>query len=154
MVNYAQLADTAKVKQEADRLATERHRLLRTDPCVFFARVRAHLQEEMTKVNVELRKRRAALFDQNHLPGFPNEMFITYGTDSLCRVGLGIMEGGCRVTAIISGPPNGYEISRKAYLCDKPVCQEERPEGGRTVPCRPEEVAVDIISGILRGRFD
>jgi hypothetical protein len=152
--NYTELADAAKAKQEANRLATERHRQLRADPCVFFARVRAHLQEEMRKVNVELRKKKAALFDQNHLPGFPNEMFVTYGTDTLCRVGLGIMEGGCRVTAIISGPPNGYEISRKAYLCDQPAaCREARPEGGRAVPCRPDEIAQDIIAAVLFGRF-
>jgi hypothetical protein len=153
MVNYAQLADAAKAKQEADRLAAERHRQLRADPCVFFARVREHLLEEMRKANVELRRRRAALFDQNHLPGFPNEMFITYGIDTLCRVGLGIMDGGCRVTAVLSGPPNGYEISRKAYLCDKPACQEERPEEGRAVPCGPDEIAQDIIAGVLLGRF-
>jgi hypothetical protein len=155
MVDYAKLADAAKVKQDADRSAAYRHEQLRADPCVFFGRVRVHLLEEMKKANVELRKRGAAYLDQNHLPGFPNEMFLTYGTDSLCRVGLGIMGGGCRVTAIISGPPNGYEISRKVYLCDQPAaCQEVRPDGGRAVPCRPDEIAVDIISGILLGRFD
>jgi hypothetical protein len=155
MVDYAKLADTAKVKQDADRSAAERHRQLRADPCVFFGRVRARLLEEMKKANVELRKRGAAFLEQNHLPGFPNEMFLTYGTDSLCRVGLGIMGGGCRVTAVISGPPNGYEISRKEYLCDQEgACREVRPEGGAAVACHPDEIAVDIISGILRGKFD
>ena len=155
MVDYAKLADTAKVKQDADRSAAERHRQLRADPCVFFGRVRARLLEEMKKANVELRKRGAAFLEQNHLPGFPNEMFLTYGTDSLCRVGLGIMGGGCRVTAVISGPPNGYEISRKEYLCDQDAaCQEVRPAGRLVVACRPNEIAVDIISGILVGKFD
>jgi hypothetical protein len=155
MVNYAKLADTAKVKQDADRSAADVHRQLRADPCVFFGRVRAHLLEEMKKANVELRKRGAAFLDQNHLPGFPNEMFLTYGTDSLCRVGLGIMGGGCRVTAVISGPPNGYEISRREYLCDQEgFCQEVRPDEGQIVACHPDGIAVDIISGILRGKFD
>jgi hypothetical protein len=155
MFSYAILADTAKVKQDADRSAADRHKQLRVHPSVFFARVRVHLLEEMKKANVELRKRGAALLDQNHLPGFPNEMFLTYGTDALCRVGLEIIGGGCRVTAIISGPPNGHEISRKAYLCGQEApCREARPDGGPAVPSRPDEVAVDIISGILRGRFD
>jgi hypothetical protein len=131
------------------------HRQLRADPCVFFARVRTQLLEEMKKANVELRKRGAAFLEQNHLPGFPNEMFLTYGTDSLCRVGLGILGGGCRVTAVISGPPNGYEISRKEYLCDQEgFCREARPDGRAVVASHPDEIAVDIISGILRGKFD
>jgi hypothetical protein len=155
MVDYAKLADAAKVKQDAGRWAADRHKQLIADPSVFFGRVKAHLLEEMRKANVELRKRKGGILDQNHLPGFPNEMFLTYGTDSLCRVGLGTVEGGCRVTAIISGPPNGYEISRREYLCDQPAaCQEVLPDGGRAVPCRPDEIAVDIISGILRGKFD
>ena len=155
MVDYAKLADTAKVKRDADRSAADRHKQLIADPSVFYGRVRAHLQEEMKKANVQLRKRGAAFLDQNHLPGFPNEMFLTYGTDSLCRVGLGIMGGGCRVTAVISGPPNGYEISRKEYLCDQEAPRREAlPVGGAAVASRPDEIAVDIISGILRGKFD
>ena len=155
MVDYAKLADTAKVKRDADRSVADRHKQLIADPSVFYGRVRAHLQEEMKKANVQLRKRGAAFLDQNHLPGFPNEMFLTYGTDSLCRVGLGIMGGGCRVTAVISGPPNGYEISRKEYLGDQEApCREALPVGGAAVASHPDDIAVDIISGILRGKFD
>jgi hypothetical protein len=153
MVSYAKLADQAKVIQNADKLAAERHKKLRADPCAFFERVKAHIADEMFKANVELRKRRAAILEQNHLPGFADEIFLTYGTDSLCRVGLGIIGGGCRVTAVISGPPNGYEISRKEYLCQQEAaCMEILPVGG-TSASRPEEIAVDIISGILVGKF-
>ena len=157
-MNYAKLAEKAKMIQIADKLEAERHKQLRADPCAFFEKVKKHIEEEMYKANVELRKRKAAIFDRNYLPGFSDELFLTYGTDSLCRVGLGILGGGCRVTAVISGPPNGYEISRKEYLCNEDkACQEERPaiEGG--IPPEgscPEEIAVDIISGILRGGFD
>jgi hypothetical protein len=155
MVNYAFLADKAKVRQAADRSVAESHKQLKADPCAFFARVRIHLLEEMKKANVELRKRGAAYLDQNHLPGFPNEMFLTFGTDTLCRVGLGVMGGECRVTAVISGPPNGYEISRKVYLCETEAsCRETLHAGESEVVSHPEEVAEDIISGILRGKFD
>jgi hypothetical protein len=158
MMNYAKLAEKAKMIQIADKLEAERHKQLRADPCAFFEKVKKHIEEEMYKANVELRKRKAAIFDRNYLPGFSDELFLTYGTDSLCRVGLGILGGGCRVTAVISGPPNGYEISRKEYLCNEDkACQEERPaieEGMPPEGSCPEEIAVDIISGILRGGFD
>jgi hypothetical protein len=157
MVNYAKLAEMAKMIQIADKQEAERHQELRADPCAFFEKVKAHIVEEMYKANVELRKRKAAVFDRNYLPGYPDELFLTYGTDSLCRVGLGGSGGGCRVTAVISGPPNGFEISRKEYLCNQdsschealPAIQEGMPPEGMC----PEEIAVDVISGILRGGF-
>jgi hypothetical protein len=158
MANYENLADRAKVVQDADRLVTIKHQQLRADPCSFFARVRTHLIEEMNKANMELRKRNAALLSRNHLPGFENEVFLTFGTDSLCRVGLGIMRGMCRVTAVISGPPNGYELSRREYRCEQDAnCKETistRKEGEPYIPSRPDEIAEDIISGFILGRFD
>jgi hypothetical protein len=159
MTDYAKLADKARAKQEADILAAERHKELRADRCSFFDQVKVHLIEEMNKANVELRKRKAAIFDQYQLPGFADEVFITYGTDSLCRVGLGILGGGCRITAIISGPPNGYEISRKEYLCsDQPLdCKEVRPaseDRSQAVPSCPDAIAADVIAGVLIGKFD
>jgi hypothetical protein len=159
LVDYAKLADRAKEKQEADNLATQRHKELRTNPCSFFERVKAHLIEEMNKANVELRKRKTSIFDQYQLPGFADEIFITYGTDSLCRVGLGILGEGCRITAIISGPPNGYEISRKEYVCgEQPEdCREVLPaskDPSPAVPSCPDAIAADIIEGVLVGRLD
>jgi len=157
MVDYASLAYKAKVKHDEDKLADERHGNLRTDPCAFFERVKAHLIEEMDMVNVELRKRGVPVLEQNHLPGFAKEMFLTYGTNSLCRVGLGIMGGGCRITAVICGPPNGYEISRKEFLCrQEGFCREVLCIGEAGLPtgvASPDEIAVDIISGVLVGRF-
>jgi hypothetical protein len=158
LIDYAKLADRARAKQDADNLATQRHKELRADRCSFFERVKVHLLEEMNKANVELRKRKAAIFDQYQLPGFADEVFITYGTDSLCRVGLGILGGGCRITAIISGPPNGYEISRKEYVCnEQPVeCKEVPPAGedpSPAIPSCPDAIAADVIEGILIGKF-
>ena len=107
--------------------------------------------------NVELRKRGADIIGRNFLPGFDDEIFLTYGTDSLCRVGLGIREGECRITAVISGPPNGYELSRKEFFCSQDAnCLEVLLSGRNGRPkivTAPQEVAVDIISGILRGKF-
>jgi hypothetical protein len=157
VLDYEKLADIVKEKQEADRLATERLRQLKSDPCEFFEKVKAQLIVEMNKANVELRKRKADLLGRNHLPGFSDEFFLTYGTSTLCRVGLGIKGGGCRVTAVISGPPNGYEISRKEYFCNQEAsCDKARPiaePGMPVVVPRPDQIAADIIKAIVFGRF-
>jgi len=67
------------------------------------------------------------------------------------------MKGGCRITAVISGPPNGYEISRREYLCKKEeTCREVLTideSHSKTISFAPEEVAEDIISGVLIGKF-
>ena len=159
MFDYSKLADHAKSTQVADQLAIELHNRLKGDRCAFFGKIRAHLIEEMKRANVELMKRgAAALIDQNHLPTYSDEVFLTYGTDSLCRVGLGVHGVGCQITAVISGPPNGYEISKKEYTCNRDkFCRVIIPEakGGKpVVPSLPDEIAIDIVSSILLGRFD
>lgn len=157
MVNYAKLADSAQKMRDSDKSASDTHKEPRADPCAFFAAVKAHLTAEMTKANVELRKRHAVTIDQNHLPGFDTEAFLTFGTDSLCRVGLGIRAGECRITAVFCGPPNGCEISRKEYLCNqKAPCPDKTHAAGVELHSRgysPQEIAADIISSILIGRF-
>ncbi|MGA3011956.1 MAG: hypothetical protein ABSD72_17000 [Terracidiphilus sp.] len=158
MLNYAMLADSAKKMQDADKLASMTYKELRVDPHAFFDAVKAHLVSEMKKANVELRKRDAGTIDQNHLGGFDTEAFLTFGTDSLCRVGLGIKAGECRITAVISGPPNGYEISRKEYLCVQDAARKEvlatAEAGLPNVITSPREIAVDIISSILVRKFN
>ena len=157
MTDYAKLADIAKLKEIVDHSAVEKHKELRADPCTFLERVKKHLMEEMNKANVELRKKRAPTFDRIHLPSLDEEVLLTYGTSSLCRVGLGIMSGGCRITAVISGPPNGYEISRREYRCKQEGgCREVLAvdeSQSRTMSFSPDEVAADIISGVLVGKF-
>jgi hypothetical protein len=157
MTDYAKLADIAKLKAIVDKTAVDKHRKLRAARCTFYESVRAHLADEMKKANMELRKKNAPTLDRLHLPSFDEEIVLTYGTDSLCRVGRGIMRGGCRITAVISGPPNGYEISRREYLCkQEETCRivltfDEAEE--RTIAYSPDEVAADIIAGILVGKF-
>jgi len=157
MIDYAKLADIAKLKNVVDTSVVEEHKKLWADPCSFFQRVKTQLLEEMNKANSELRKRKAPIFDRVHLPSLEEEILLTYGTDSLCRVGRGIMGGGCRITAVISGPPNGYEISRREYLCkQEAACKEVLAVDEtqlKTISFSPEEVAADIIAGVLVGKF-
>ncbi len=158
MADYTKLADGAKRMQDADKSAVEMHRGLRSAPCSYFDAVKASLVEEMKKANVELRKRETATIDRNHLPGFSDQVFLTFGTDSLCRVGLGISGGQCRITAVICGPPNGHELSRKEYACCQDAsCKEELHAAEAELPVEaasPGEIAVDIVSSILAGKFD
>jgi hypothetical protein len=158
MTDYEKLANIAKLKTIEDRAAVDKHRKLRAAPCTFFEGVRAHLADEIKKANTELSKKKASTIDRLHLPSFDEEVFLTYGTDTLCRVGRGIMKGGCRITAVISGPPNGYEISRREYLCkQEETCRivltiDEAKD--RTLAFSPDGVAADIVAGILVGKFN
>jgi hypothetical protein len=158
MADYLKLAENAKEIQDTNKSVADRHKQLRADPCVFFEKVKAHLAEEMGKANAELRKKGAPVLDRSRLPGSDEEVLLTNGTDTICRLGLGIMGGECRITAVISGPPNGYEISRREYLCvQETSCSEVLHVGGAeltTVLACPNEIAADIISGMLAGKFD
>ncbi|MGA3080762.1 MAG: hypothetical protein ABSD44_05210 [Terracidiphilus sp.] len=139
-------------------MAVKSHKEWKADPSAFFGRVKAEVAKEMTKANRELRKSGAATLERHFLPAFSEEIFLTFGMDSHCKVGLRIMGGGYRVTAAISGPPNGYELSRKEYLCNMGAsCNGLLPADAEGLPQEglcPEEIAVAIISGILRGRFE
>lgn len=158
MADYAMLADKAKVMQDAEKLTADRHKKMKADPTAFFDNVRAHLIEEMAKANVELHKRQAVGFGRNHMPGFEDEVFITFGTDLLCRVTLVVLGGRCRIKAVISGPPNGYELSRREY----PINQEDSNSviastsgaESATAKASPYQIAVNIISSVIIGSFD
>ena len=157
MPDYTKLAEKAKEIQDAGKLVVEAHKKLRSDHCHFFENVKMCIVEEMQRANVELRKRRAGTFEQISLPSFDDELLLTYGTDSLCRIGRGIMKGECRITASISGPPNGYELSRREYLCKKEeTCREVitiDPANLNAISFTPADVAADIIAGVLSGGF-
>jgi hypothetical protein len=154
MVDYAKLAIKAKKMQDAEKLSAAKKHGLKVDPRIFFENVKTHLLEEMKKANVELYKRNAVGFGQNHMPGFDDEIFITFGTDLLCRITLVLLGGRCHIKAVLSGPPNGYEISRKEYCFNEEesdtasLCEEP------AVTVTPAQIAVDIISSVMVGKFE
>jgi hypothetical protein len=158
MVNYAELADKARARLDADKLAADRQKNLIDASQAFFEGLKEHLIEELDLVNVELRKRGVPEIRRNHLPGFLKEIFLTYGTDSLCRVGLESMGEQCRIMAVINGPPNGFEVSRKEYLFSQEASSFREvlvigEAGSPTGVANPAEIAVDIISSVLLGKF-
>jgi len=155
MVDYAKLVDKAKAIQDAAASASPLQRRSDSDPKLFFQRVASHINEEMDKANAELRKGGIATIARNYLPSFDKVIFLTVGVAGLCRVELESMARGARITASISGPPNGNELSRREYLVGpqdsaSPVTEARPPMIGFTA----EEIAQDIISGIVVGSFD
>ena len=158
MVDYAVLADKAKVMQDAEKLTAYKQKEMKADPKAFFDNVRAHLIDEMAKANVELHKRKTVGFGRNHMPGFEDEVFITFGNDLLCRVTLVVLGGRCRIKAVISGPPNGYELSRREYPINQEDSNSERASAAgaesASAKARPYQIAVNIVSCVMIGRFD
>jgi hypothetical protein len=157
VTDYAKLAEKAKAKQDAGKLAVERPSGQRSDPNLFFERVKAHIVEEMDKANAELRKRGAETIGRNHLPSYGGKICLTYGNSLLCSVELEAHTEGSWIKAVISGPPNGYEIARKEYsvnLDALAVQRHESKEGGSAVAeSSPGGIAADIISSILGCEF-
>jgi hypothetical protein len=157
MADYAKLAGMARARHEAEQRLAVTPLVLKADPKAYFDKVKTLIFAEMNKANVELLRSGAPLFGRNHLPTFDREIFVTFGTDLLCRVSLEVRAGRDFILAVISGPPNGLELSRKEYPCNYDASSlEMHPAGEAGAPfngIRPEQIAVDIVSSILRGEF-
>jgi hypothetical protein len=157
MADYAELADIARARHDAEQRLAVTPLGLKADPKAYFDKVKTLIFTEMNKANVELHKSGAPLFGRNHLPTFDREIFVTFGTDLLCRISLELRAGRHFILASISGPPNGFELSRREYPCNNDASYlEMRSPGEAGAPVmgiRPEQIAVDIISSVLRGEF-
>jgi hypothetical protein len=157
VVDYSKLAEKAKANQDASNLLFRTARDLDADPIVFFQRVTALIGEEMDKANEELRKRGVGAIARNHLPGFKGAIFLAFGTGLLCKVELEVQKGRSLIAAAIIGPPNGYEISRKEYLIGPAPAGFQRKHdaapGLPVVGAPPEQIAEEVVAGILIGRF-
>jgi hypothetical protein len=157
MADYAELADNARARHEAEQQLAVRQLGLKADPQAYFDKVKTLIFTEMNKANVELHRSGAPLFGRNHLPTFDREIFVTFGTDLLCRVSLEVRAGRDFILASISGPPNGFELSRREYPCNNDASNLQMhlagEAGAMVIGIRPEQIAVDIVSSVLRGKF-
>jgi hypothetical protein len=158
MVDYEKLAAQAKAAQDAASFASRKAQESAVDPKVFFQRVTTNLNEEMNKANVELLKRGIDPISRNHLPNFDGVIFLVFGIGFMCRVELDAQPRVSRVKAIICGPPNGHELSRKEFFFGQEASPSRSPnaeKGGlRLVGPTPQEIAQDIIAGIVIGTFN
>lgn len=102
-----------------------------------YERVKLHVMNEIEKANVEMGKRKLNTIERVFMPSYRGKLCLTLGSQLLCTVELQEAKG--HITAVISGPPNAQEISRKEFLLT------DGPD--------PKRIAVEIVSGLLMGEF-
>jgi hypothetical protein len=159
VVDYGKLADRAKELQRAGKLGGDFPEARQADPRELYEKVKTLVLEEVAKANAELGKRKMVLIERVLSPSYAGRLCLSFGVSLLCNVDYtSSPEGSCRITAIISGPPNAAEISRKQFLVAGGSPQRERH--GRLAAIHweesspPQQIAVEIVSGLLGGEFD
>jgi hypothetical protein len=156
VTDYGALADKLKGYVEAAKRAKKRPARYEIDPVAFYESVKAQIEKEAGKANIELRKRKLPTIERVFVPSFYGRLCLTFGTRLLCHVDL--QESKERITAVISGPPHGLEIARKEYLFSQeatrlqasPIDEAEKVAVGYS----PDQIAAEVVSGLLMGEFD
>lgn len=136
MTNYGKLAEKLRMRQEQERQEQERGER-RSVAAQFYERVKIHVDQEIEKANAELQQRKLASIERLFLPSYRGKLCLSFGSELMCTVDLHARKG--QITAILSGPPNAQEISRKEFVLGD---------------YRPEQVAIEVVSGIMLGEFD
>ena len=135
MTDYGDLADKLSDQRAHARQAQEPGADHRMDPAFIFERVKLHVSHEIEKANAELRRRRLAIVERLFLPSYQGRLCLSFGP-LLSTADLHEAKG--QITAVITGPPNQQEISRKDFALNE---------------YRSEQIAVEIVSGLLMGEF-
>jgi hypothetical protein len=135
MTDYGELAQKLSNRLSHAQPAREPGSERGMDPAVIYERVKLRVSDEIEKANVELRKRKLAPVERLFLPSYHGRLCLSFGP-LLCTADLQEAKG--HVTAVITGPPNQQEISRKDFALNE---------------YRPEQIAVEIVSGLLMGEF-
>jgi hypothetical protein len=145
VTDYGKLADRLKGMQSQTNPALAPAPRPKLDIGAFYEKVKAHIEAEMERANEELRKRRLSTIERVFVPSFRGRFCMTFGSDLLCSVEL--LEAKKSISVIISGPPNGYEIAKKEFHFGQ--------EAGRQANSgdSAEQIAAEIVSGLLMGRF-
>jgi len=157
LVDYGKLADKAKAQQQAAKPGGSATEAQQADPAELYERVKIAVLEEADKANIELNKRRMQPIERVFSPSYKGRLCLSFGTTLICSVDYTAPAGGCRIAAILCGPPNGTEISRKEFLAAAQSPEHERMERLGAIPwargMSPQRIAVDIVSGLLAGEF-
>lgn len=137
MTDYGELAQKLSNQRSRAQSAQEAETARGTGHTEVYERVKLHVLEEIEKANVEMRKRKLDTIERTFIPSCRGKLCLTYGSRLLCTIEL--QEAKLRIAAVISGPPNALEISRKEFPLIK--------------GCDPARIAVEIVSGLLMGEF-
>jgi hypothetical protein len=136
VANYGELADQLNMRRSHARQTQEPAADRGVDGAQIYERVKVLMSHEIEKANVELHKRRLALIERLFLPSYQGRLCLSFGSELLCIADLHEAKG--QITAVLQGPPNHQEISRKDFALNE---------------YRPEQIAVEIVSGLLKGEF-
>ena len=167
MVDYAKLLDEEKARRDSAIANAEAQRKREIELVAFFRSVEIALGMEMAKANQELKRRGAPLIEGPFRPGKigqerEEQIELSFGNRRpACRLTLESIArqiGLSRVKVELLDDSNEV-ASRMHYLLEgesadvkafKPLV-EGFPDRGWV--CSPEEIAQEIVPGIIRGRF-
>jgi hypothetical protein len=136
VTDYGELAQKLSNQRSHDQSAQEAGAERVTDLADVYERVKLDVMKEIEKANEEMRKRNLDTIERIFMPSHRGKLCLTLGSKLLCTVDLQEEKG--QITAVIQGPPNHQEISRKDFTLNE---------------CSSEQIAVDIVSGLLVGEF-
>ncbi len=136
MANYAELADQLIAKKKPAGAAHSSSRVPGINAPQIYENVKIQVRHESEKANTELQKRGLGKIERIFLPSYQGKLCLTFGSQLLCTVDLQESKG--QIAVIISGPPNAQEIARKEFALAQ---------------YRPEQIAVEIITGLFKGEF-
>lgn len=152
MADYSALAEKLRGDGRASELEGRKAGI---DLAAFYRNVKDLIGSEAEKANIELRKRELPLIERIFIPSFQGKLSMTFGTALLCCVDLN--EEKQKISAVLFGPPNRCEISRKEFFLSAPSTDWSAAPGGVAVKTAvghsPEGIAADIVSGIIMGEF-
>jgi hypothetical protein len=167
MVDYAKLLDEEKARRDSAIANAEARRRREIELVAFFRNVEIALGQEMAKANQELKRRGAPTIEGPFRPG---NVRIS-GAEQI-ELAFGTRKPACRLTLESTDPHMGLSrmrvelldearnvAARMHYLLEgeaqnvkayKPLV-EGFPDRGSI--CSPDEIAQEIVPGIIRGRF-
>jgi hypothetical protein len=136
VTNYGEMADKLSSQRSHARQAQKQGADGGMTALQIYDRVKLLVGYEFEKANVELQKRKLATIERLFLPSYQGRLCLSFGSAFMCTADLHEARG--QITAILLGPPNQQEISRKDFALHE---------------YRPEQIAVEIVSGLLMGEF-
>jgi len=163
MVDYAKLLDEEKARRDSAIANAEAKRRREIELLAFFRSVEIALGQEMAKANQELKRRGAPTIDGPFRPIREEELIeLTFGTRRpACRLMLESLDplmGLSRIKVELLDDARNV-AGRMQYLLEgesenvkvfKPLVEGFPDRGSEH---SPDEIAQEIVPGIIRGRF-
>jgi hypothetical protein len=163
MVDYAKLLDEERARRDSALADAEAQRRREIELVAFFRSVEIALGQEMAKANQELKRRGAVTIEGPFRPVKSKEQFeLTFGTRGpscrltlesidpvmgLSRLKVELLDDARKVVGRMQYLLEGEADNVKAF---KPLV-EGFPDRGSV--SSPEEIAQEIVPGMIRGRF-